>query len=239
MFKITRLPALLICFFIFSSSYAQTYADNLRAEYKKANDKDKYILITYLLPQISPREKEYNYYVDQTKMLSDRNLAKPSLTAKQKQFWVLAKGDYYLNKAMVHESDNPSLALELVSKSIPIFTQVKNNRKLADALIGKGMLLRNAGRTPEALECYYKGLKVYEKTNDKSGVSYAQIAMAGVYNDQQKYEVSLGLYRKALAYHSSVKEPTMEDMTTIAALNQNIGQLTASECPACPIFPNA
>ncbi|WP_162126193.1 tetratricopeptide repeat-containing sensor histidine kinase [Flavobacterium phycosphaerae] len=223
MFKISRIASLLIFFFIFSSSYAQTYADSLKAAYKTCNDKEKYTVITHLFHLISPHEKDYDYYVEQTKILSDRNLAKPNLTSKQKQFWLLARGDYYLNKAIVLESDNPSTALEMVNKSIPIFTQIKNNRKLADALMGAGTLLRNLGRTPEALEFYYKGLKIYEKDNDKSGVAYAQTIMANVYNDQQKYEVSLGLYKKALAYYSTVKEPTMDDSIALAALYQNIG----------------
>lgn len=224
MTKFLRIAILTLFICLISNlSYSQTYADSLKTAYKTANDKEKYTIITHLFQQLSPRDKEYDYYVNQAKILSDRNLAKPSLTAKQKDFWLLARGDYYLNKAIVLESDNPSLSLEMVDKSIPIFKQIKNYSKLADAVMGKGTLLRNVGRITEAIEVHYQGLKIYEKSGDKSGVAYAQTMIANLYNDQGKYDVSLGLYKKALAYYSSAKDNSMNDKIALAAVYQNIG----------------
>ena len=221
--KITRLSLLLILLFISKFSYCQTYVDSLKAAYKKGDDKTKYTLITHILPNLSHEDKEYGYYVEQTKLLADRNLAKSSLTSSQKQFWKLAKGDYFIKKATIFQTKNPPEALKLVNKSIEVFTELKSFSKLADALVGKGMLLIDTGKTPEGIESYYKALKYYDQLKDKSGVAYAQITIANAYNSQKKYEEGLALYQKALTYYLTVKKPVVDDKAAITALYQNIG----------------
>jgi tetratricopeptide (TPR) repeat protein len=220
----TRLIALIAFFFSVSISYSQDNIDSLKIVFKNAKQDSLKVHAVYsLLPNLSPEEKEYNYYLEQIKVLADKNLAKQSISTDEKFFWQKAKGTYFVSKSEITFYTNKEAAMQLLDKGIKIFSEINDISQMADALVGKGIFLRRMGRIPEAVECYYKGLKYFEQVHNKDGIAYAQMSIAAVYKDQKKDAEAIALNKKALAYFESIKKPTMEDIGTIAELNHTIG----------------
>jgi tetratricopeptide (TPR) repeat protein len=228
MFKITRLTAIVLLLFISAVSYSQNNIDSLKAIFNnpKQFDSNRARAVVYLIANLPSQNKEYTEYLEQLKILVDKNLKKKEASAKEVNFWKAYAAQYYMTKAQKgFEGNQMDGVLESMDKGIELFTEVKDNLQVANALVSRGLALKRLKRPQEAIESLYKGIKLMDQANDKAGVAYAQMSIASLYEDQENLDGAIELYKKALAYNESIKSPSVQEVMAIAELNTRLGDI--------------
>jgi tetratricopeptide (TPR) repeat protein len=228
MFSISRFIAVIIFFFIFSVSFSQNNKtlDSLKVIVKTAaNDTIKVIAITQIQALVNQNEDESQYYLDETKRLADKNLKRKSLSKRENLVWQNIRACYYAQKGkFIFETDQKT-GMGYIDDAIRIFASIGQTQKVAEIYINKGKLLKRMGRAPEAVVCYFKGLKCYEKLKDAAGVAYVQMNVGKIYTDQKKYREAIKLHQQALDYFKSIKNPTIDDNQLTTELWRSIGKI--------------
>lgn len=228
MFKITRLTALVLLLFISAVSHSQNNIDSLKAIFNnpKQYDSNRARAVVYLIANLPSQNKEYSEYLEQLKILVDKNLKKKEVSAKEEKFWKSYSAQYYMTKSQRgFEGNQMDGVLEDMNKGIALFTEVHDTLQAANGMVSRGLVLKRLKRPEEAIESLYKGLKLMDLTNDKAGVAYAQMCIASLYEDQGNLAGAIDLYKKALAYNESIKKPSVQEVMGIAELNTRLGDI--------------
>lgn len=228
MFKVIRRSALVLALFISAVSYSQNNIDSLKAAFNnpKQTDSNRATTALYIIRELPSQNKEFTQYLEQLKILVDKNLKKKEASAKDVNFWKSYAAEYYTTKAQQgFEGNQMDDVLQQMDRGIELFTEVKDNTGIANTLISRGLVLKRLKRPQEAIESLYKGLKIMDLTNDKSGVAYAQMCIANLYEDQDNLDGAIDLYKKSLAYNESVKKPSTQQVMTMTELNTRLGDL--------------
>jgi tetratricopeptide (TPR) repeat protein len=227
MLKITRLTALITVLLISAVSYSQDI-DSLKVIYNnpKQSDSNRATAVIQIIRSLPSQHKEYTEYLEHFKTLIDKNLKRKDLSAKEMNLWKSFAAHYYTSKGQQgFEANQMDDVVQQMDKGIELFTEVKDTAGVANTLISRGLALKRLKRPQEAVESLFKGLKLMDLTNDKSGVAYAQMCIGNLYEDQENLDGAIDLYKKSLAYNESIKNPTPQDMMTMTELNIRLGDL--------------
>ncbi len=233
--------------FISHSVYAQNI-DSLKLALKNAkNDTTKinlYIaisewcdlneIIDYANPAVELCEKNLKKFTTKTK------LTKGELYLKH--FYMINLAASYNNLAYFYGNYDGEKIKNLVyfKKSISILENllkdnptgneaININQGLSSGLSNMGVLYDQLGDTPNALENYFKSLKIREKIKDKEGIAITQSNIGVVYYKLKDYKTALLFYFKALKLQEEIS-----DKIGIAQSLNNIGALYENQIdPSC------
>lgn len=228
MHKLTRLLVLVLLLITSTVSHSQHNIDSLKAVFNnpKQFDSNRATAVVYLIANLPSQSKEYGEYLEQLKILVDKNIKKKDASAKEVNFWKAYAAQYHMTIAQRgYEGNQMDGVLENMDKGIELFTEVKDNLQVANALVSRGLTLKRLKRPEEAIESLYKGIKIMDQTNDKAGVAYAQMCIASLYEDQENLDGAIDLYKKALAYNESIKNPSVQEVMAIAEINTRLGDI--------------
>lgn len=228
MFKITRITALILLLLPCAFSYSQNNIDSLKTVFNnpKQSDSNRATTALSIVRELPSQDKEFSEYLEQLKILVDKNLKRKDASPKDVNFWKSYAAEYYTTKAQQgFEGNKMDDVLQQMDKGIELFTEIGDKTGLANTLISRGLALKRLKRPQEAIESLYKGLKIMDTIDDKSGIAYAQMCIANLYEDQDNLDGAIELYKKSLAYNESVKKPSTQDVMTMTELNTRLGDL--------------
>ncbi len=149
---------------------------------------------TVKLPESTPNQtKIVSWYKDISRV---SNVCPDSLVFYAENIERLAKKESSEYRAMaeivkgVYYQSNSSheLSRRAFEKAISLITDPKKDTICAKAYIGMGNYFKNTGDYPNGLSYLLKALKIYERTNDKNGISSARGGMAQIYLQKNDLE---------------------------------------------------
>jgi serine phosphatase RsbU (regulator of sigma subunit) len=114
-------------------------------------------------------------------------------------------------------------AKKIVEQALPKYSAkhlaVKSLKKsLANALNNIGYVQQTRGDIPNALEYYFKCLKIFEEIQDKKGIATTLNNIGFIYANQGDIDLALKYYKKSLKYREEIN-----DLKGVANSYNNIG----------------
>jgi tetratricopeptide (TPR) repeat protein len=215
-----RLPIILVCIFIeFSGGQtlkAQTEAlDSLNRALILSFNKDQKLII---LNRLAYELKETDLMKSKELLEEALDLARKSENREELAFALSTRG-FVLNR-----SDEFIMALNNYLEALKIYIELDNkNEKNYKPTIGFlyyqiGSLYKTLGSYQKAIEYCLSGLKIYEASNDKSGLALIYRVMGSIYKYKEDYEKSLFYYLSGLKINEEIK-----NLPGIANSYNNIG----------------
>ncbi|MES2836307.1 MAG: tetratricopeptide repeat protein [Bacteroidota bacterium] len=104
------------------------------------------------------------------------------------------------------------------NKSLVIYTELNDDKGIAETKNHLGALLHKQGNNNDALTLCIDALKLFEKIKYKSGIASAYINVGLIYDNLQNYDKAIEFYNKAIVYAKEV-----DDLNTQASANNNLG----------------
>lgn len=231
MFHFSRFSKLFLvvsCLF-FSGAFhalAQNPIDSLKLVLKtNIHDTLKLEVMGQIMANTRITDPDHVDFIGKVKSLAEKNLKNKKISTREKLIWRSAIGQSYSNEASVLMSSDVMRSIELLDKSEKIFIEIKDYHQLAMTLVGKGVCYAKILNFTDAVKCYFRALKYFEKEKDAGGAAYATMQIANAYNKQGNDEKAILYYKKAMKHFESLKNPNVEDILTNIELNHNIGHV--------------
>ncbi|NHM06241.1 tetratricopeptide repeat protein [Flavobacterium sp. CYK-4] len=206
---------------------AQYNTDSLKANINnpKLHDTTKLANIALLIDNLF-ENKAANVYTDLMGKIARRNLASKNLSTELRKKYTMYLAAYYNNVSIQLENNQNPKALDYLNKSVELYRSVGADDELYTSLVSKGLLLSRRKRYKEAIECYFKALKFFEKDKEANadGISYVYTNLGVLYGDQDQNLTSIKYLKKAVENIDRKKEaPTVEDGLQKSLIYYNIG----------------
>lgn len=217
-------------FFLFLTGaplLAQYNIDSLKANIAnpKLHDTTKLANIALLIDNLFENTAA-NGYTDLMGKIARRNLASKNLSPELRKKYTMYLAAYYNNVSIQLENNQNPKALDYLNKSVELYRSVEADDEFYTSLVSKGLLLSRRKRYKEAIECYFKALKFFEKNKQENvdGISYVYTNLGVLYGDQDQNLTSIKYLKKAIENINKKKEaPTVEDELQKSAIYYNIG----------------
>ncbi len=165
-------------------------------------------------------------YTDMMGKISQKNLSKKNLNPELKRKYTMYLAAYY-NNVSIQLADNGDLkALGHLNKSIQLYKSLGADEEYYSSLVSKGILLSRRKQYREAIDCYYKALKYFERDvkEHADGISYVYSNLGVLYGEQYQHKEAINFLKKAIHY-IDIKgyRRTVEDDLQKSAMFFNIG----------------
>jgi two-component sensor histidine kinase len=126
--------------------------------------------------------------------------------------------------ANLYRDNNPSTAIVLAQQELRLAEKIHQKKYIGKALNFIGVLNKNKGIYPTALEYFLKALKLFEEVNAKKDIGNCYANIGNVYYDQTEYIKALSYYGKALKVREEIK-----DKRGVAICYGNFGNVYSSK----------
>jgi tetratricopeptide (TPR) repeat protein len=158
--------------------------------------------------------------------IARKNLANKNLSSELHKKYTMYLAAYYNNVSIQLEESGNLKSLNYLDKSIKLYESVHAEDEVYSSMVSKGVLLSRRKRYKEAIDCYYKALKFFEKKPEENadGISYVYSNLGVLYGEQYQYSVSIKYLKKAIFYIDNKKQKiTVEDELQKCGMYYNIG----------------
>ena len=205
---------------------AQYDSDSLKViiNNPKAHDTTKLVSIALLIDNLYAND-DMIAYNDLMGKIAATNLKKKQNAVLTKRYTMFLAA-YYNNIGLRHEETRDAKALLYVDKALKLYAQVGTYDEYYSGLVTKGLLLSRRKRYKEAIDCYFKALKFFERNpaENVDGISYVYSNLGVLYADQNQYRESIAYMKKSIVYlDKKVQEVTVEDELQKFTMYYNIG----------------
>jgi tetratricopeptide (TPR) repeat protein/serine phosphatase RsbU (regulator of sigma subunit) len=200
--RLDRIPFMVV-FLFFAAFYSSQNTDSLKRALKTVkNDTVKIKLLNQLVETTT--ESEWPEYNRQLLELTENKLEKEN-TGDQRRFYLkyFAAAQNNLGLFCQKQGEMPK-ALEYYTRSLNIFTEIKDKTGSAFALNNLGYMYYNLGDIKKALECQHKSLKLQEEMGDKFGVASAFSFIAPIYETLGETSKAMEYYTKCLKLYEDL-----------------------------------
>jgi tetratricopeptide (TPR) repeat protein len=228
MFKITKLTALFLLFFVSNSFSQEKTIDSLKTLLlnTKIHDTTRLGFISQILENTIVGDSISIHYNEIVNKIVTKNLKQKSLSTKEKNLYLYSLAYWYCDKSTeLFSKKNAKLIINYYDKAIAIFKYLKKDEEYNTTLNNKGYALRKMNDYENAINCFFEVLKKSELNGDKLSVAASNTAIAVVYEDQKKFNQSLVYYKKGLSYYENLKKPLPQDLKEQAIVEHNIGNV--------------
>lgn len=169
----------------------------------KVHDTVKLKALSFLLYNYPSTSKEYGYFNEKFKKIAIFTINNKQYNALVKEKAYDALAAYNMNKAYQSMQSDYLLTIKYLHKSLEYYNPkyfVTDKYLLGGrgyVLISLGVMYNKIGNTTQSINNYFEALKIFEKYNHKSSISYALQSIANLHFDQKKYDEALDYYTRA------------------------------------------
>jgi adenylate cyclase len=125
-----------------------------------------------------------------------------SKTAKQDT--IKANILYELSK--IYSGNNPDKAMDYAKQALELSEKLGYKKEIGNAYNSMGVMSRNKGDYPLALEFLNKALLICQDISDKSGTAFSNLYIGITYFEQGKYPEALKSYFTSLRMYEEIKD---------------------------------
>jgi len=164
--------------------------------------------------------------------IAQKNLNRKDLNKKQRNHYLLYLAAYYSNISFCYEQVRNPKSLSYLNKSIALYEKANATEEVYSSIVSKGILLSRRKQYKEAIDCYFKALRFFEKDENKhlDGISYVYSNLVSIYEEQSQNKITIKYLEKSLAYlNKRNTKPTLEDDLQKFIINYNIGSVYIHE----------
>lgn len=227
MLNCKHLVAFLIFFFITSSIYSQNKTiDSLEIilANRKISDTTRINTIIAGMDNTVMLSKAHVAFYNQLFPIFTKGLTTPKLNQKIKQKYLYAAGVYYYNTAKKETKEGNKNAPIHFDEAIKYWTESKDYKAMAIALVGKGTYYRHIADWPKTFKYFFEALKYYESINNESGISNVNTEIGTACLAQHDWDKAILHLKKALPYFEVPEaELHKSDRHSLAVIYNNIG----------------
>lgn len=109
-------------------------------------------------------------------------------------------------------------ALDLYNDKCSGLTDRHSQLLLAAVMHNVGYALNAKGKTDQAIDYYFKALKIRQQYNDSSGIAYTSLVIGNVFNMQEKYDEALKYFLECEKIFEA-----LHDYNGLAIITNNLG----------------
>ena len=228
MSKFLRIDKLLVLFFFLGTSHAfsQYNIDSLKTSLKnpKQHDTTKLATIALLIGNLY-EVKDMKPYNDLMGKIAFKNYAKKNSDKLHKIYTTYLAG-YYNNLAYASEETESKKALYYIDKSIALYESIDEDVGVYTSMVSKGKILSEMGKNKEAIACYFKSLRFFERNpkGNFDGIISVYSNLGSTYGELNQYKESIYYMKKAIHYIDTyVEKLTVEYALLKFTMYYNIG----------------
>ncbi|MFX0095012.1 MAG: tetratricopeptide repeat protein [Candidatus Hodarchaeota archaeon] len=116
-----------------------------------------------------------------------------------------SRGDIFVLLGMIYRKrGEPDQASNYFNKAIKIAESICNDRILAEALRGKGVIQEMQGDYQEALQLYTQSLRLFHNIRDKTGIADVFNNIGIIFKSRGEYEAALEAFRSSVSIHEDL-----------------------------------
>ncbi|MGV3696584.1 tetratricopeptide repeat-containing sensor histidine kinase [Flavobacterium sp.] len=158
--------------------------------------------------------------------ISQKNLKSKNLNPELHKKYTMYLAAYYNNVGLHIEDQGNLKSLDYLRKSMALYKSVKADDEYYSSMVSQGILLSRRKQYKEAIDCYFKALKFFEKNEQENadGISYVYSNLGVLYGEQYQHGIAIKYLRKAIHYIDlKPQKVTVEDELQKCAMYYNIG----------------
>lgn len=193
--------------------FSQNAIDSLKNVLEKSSSDTSKIITMFNLA-------ENYFYIDENKSREYFNNAKMLL--EKVQFKNGTAYCYYVNGYLL--KNTPAAALEILNKSLLLYSELKNNSGIAKANLAIGSTYINQSKLDKGMPYYSNALQIYQSLSDRKGIGVCYSALGTIYARQGKYKMALDYNRKALKYITDQSYAYFNERVNIANNYSALGE---------------
>ncbi|MDI1256223.1 MAG: tetratricopeptide repeat protein [Flavobacterium sp.] len=223
----SKFSFIILTFFWISISHAQYDVDSLKSVLNnpKLHDTTRLANISLLIDNIFDNT-EFIKYTNLMGAIAQKNLSNKNINPILHKKYTMYLAAYYNNRSIQLEDSGDLKSLDYLNKSIQLYQSVAADDEVYSSIVSKGIILSRRKRYKEAIDCYFKALKYFERIPDKNtdNISYVYTSLGVLYGEQEQWEVAIKYLKKSIAFiDKKAEKQTVEDNLQKCLMYYNIG----------------